>query len=228
MEVEGEMNRNRGILLACLSALLLPGCDDEQNVTAPALSSTCEARPASGPAPLAVSFLLNVSGAEGPITVSISYGDGTSGTNPDTPHSYAAAGSYSAAFDIRTQTQSARCTAPVSVSGGSNPASGNQPPNAVFKSTPAAVGPTISGSSQLDVIFNMCASSDPEGDQLYFLADYDGDEKFDFGGTTGAHCRSDRVYTTGNYTAVMCLYDRDKNGKALHDDICKTYLIVVP
>jgi len=26
----------------------------------------------------------------------------------------------------------------------------------------------------------------------------------------------------------MCLYDRDKNGKALHDDICKTYLIVVP
>ena len=38
----------------------------------------------------------------------------------------------------------------------------------------------------------------------------------------------DRVYTTGSYTAVMCLYDRDKNGKALHDDTCKTYLIVVP
>jgi len=134
------MNRNGGILLACLAVLLLPACDEEQNVAAPTLSSTCEARPASGPAPLAVSFLVNVSGAEGPITVSISYGDGTSGTNPDAPHSYAAAGSYNAAFDIRTQTQSARCTAAVSVSGGSNPASGNQPPNAVFKSTPAAVG----------------------------------------------------------------------------------------
>ena len=36
------------------------------------------------------------------------------------------------------------------------------------------------------------------------------------------------VYTTGNYTAEMCLYDRDKSGKALHDDICKTYVIVVP
>jgi len=221
------MNQNRGILFACLLALLLPACDDE-SVVAPTLSSTCEARPASGPAPLAVSFLLNVSGAEGPITVSISYGDGASGTNPDVPHSYAAAGSYTASFDIRTQTQSARCTAAVSVAGGATPPSGNQPPSAVFKSTPAAVGPTISGTSPLDVIFNMCASSDPEGDQLYFLADYDGDEKFDFGGITGAHCRSNHVYTTGNYTAVMCLYDRDKSGKALHDDICKTYLVVVP
>ena len=221
------MNRNRGILLACLAALLLPACDEESNVAATALSSTCEARPASGPAPLAVTFLLNVSGAEGPITVSISYGDGTSGTNPDVPHSYAAAGTYSAAFDIRTQTQSARCTAPVSVTG-SNPPSGNQPPTAVFKTTPAATGPTITGSSPLDVIFNMCASSDPEGDELYFLNDYDGDGKFDFGGLTGGHCRSDHVYTTGNYTAETCLYDRDKNGKALHDDICKTYVIVVP
>lgn len=228
MEVEGEMNRNRGIVLACLSALLLPGCDDEQNVTAPALSSTCEARPASGPAPLAVSFLLNVSGAEGPITVSISYGDGTSGTNPDTPHSYAAAGSYSAAFDIRTQTQSARCTAPVSVSG-SNPTSGNQPPNAVFKSTPAVSGGKITGpASPLTVSFNMCASSDPEGDELYFLFDFDGDERFDFGGVTGGHCRVDHVYTTGTHEAVNCLYDRDTSRKALHDDICKTYLIVVP
>ena len=74
----------------------------------------------------------------------------------------------------------------------------------------------------------MCASSDPEGDELYFLNDYDGDGKFDFGGITGGHCRSDHVYTTGNYTAEMCLYDRDKNGKALHDDICKTYVIAVP
>jgi len=227
MEVEGEMNRNRGILLACLSALLLPACDEEQNPVAPTLSSTCEARPASGPAPLAVSFLLNVSGAQGATTVTINYGDGQTGTNPDTPHSYAAAGSYTASFEIRTSTQSARCTAPVTVSGGTNP-TGNQPPNAVFKSTPAATGATITGSNPLDVTFNMCASSDPEGDQLYFLADYDGDGKFDFGGLTGGNCRSNHVYTTGNHTAEVCLYDRDKNGKALHDDICKTYLIAVP
>jgi PKD domain-containing protein len=228
MDTEGEMNRNTGIRLVCLAALLLPACDEEQNPTAPALSSTCEARPATGPAPLAVSFLLNISGAQGATTVAINYGDGQTGTNPDVPHSYAAAGSYTASFDVTTSTQSARCTAAVSVSGGTNPAGGNQSPTAVFKSTPAATGPTITGSSPLDVTFNMCASSDPEGDQLYFLADYDGDGKFDFGGVTGGNCRSNHVYTTGNYTAEMCLYDRDKNGKALHDDICKTYLIVVP
>jgi PKD domain-containing protein len=222
------MNRNTGIRLVCLAALLLPACDEEQNPTAPALSSTCEARPATGPAPLAVSFLLNISGAQGATTVAINYGDGQTGTNPDVPHSYAAAGSYTASFDVTTSTQSARCTAAVSVSGGTNPAGGNQSPTAVFKSTPAATGPTITGSSPLDVTFNMCASSDPEGDQLYFLADYDGDGKFDFGGVTGGNCRSNHVYTTGSYTAEMCLYDRDKNGKALHDDICKTYLIVVP
>jgi hypothetical protein len=228
MEVEGEMNRNRGILLACLAALLLPACDDEQNPAAPALSSTCEARPASGPAPLAVSFLLNISGAQGATTVAISYGDGQTGTNPDAPHSYAAAGSYTASFDIRTSTQSARCTTAVSVSGGQTPAGGNQPPTAVFKSTPAAVGPTITGPSPLSVIFNMCASADPEGDELYFLVDFEGDDRFDFGGTTGAHCRVDHVYTSGRYEAVNCLYDRDKSGKALHGDICKNYVIVVP
>jgi hypothetical protein len=227
MEVEGEMNQNRGILLACLAALLLPACDEE-SVVAPTLSSTCEARPASGPAPLAVSFLLNVSGAEGQTTVTISYGDGQTGTNPDAPHSYAAAGSYTASFDIRTPTQSARCTTAVTVSGGQPPAGGNQAPTAVFKSTPAAVGPTITGASPLTVTFNMCQSSDPEGDPLYFLFDFEGDEKFDFGGLTGGNCRVDHVYTTGRYEPVNCLYDRDKNGKALHDDICKTYVVIVP
>jgi hypothetical protein len=221
------MNRNRGLLLVCLPTLLLPACKDQQSVVAPTLASTCEARPASGAAPLAVSFVLNVSGAQGPTTVQISYGDGQTGTNPDTAHSYTAPGTYAVSFDVTTQTQSARCTATVSV--GPGPTSGNQPPTAVFKTTPTASGSTIKGtSSPLDVIFNMCASSDPEGDQLYFLADYDGDGHFDFGGITGAHCRSDHVYTSGTYDAEVCLYDRDKNGKALHDDICKDYIISVP
>ena len=224
------MNRSKGILLACLPVLLLPACQDEKNVVAPTLASTCEARPASGPAPLAVTFLLNVSGAEGPVTVAISYGDGQSGTNPDTPHSYVAAGSYTASFNISTQTQSARCSASVTVTGGSGgPTGGNQAPNAVFKTTPAVSGGKITGpASPLTVSFNMCASSDPEGDELYFLFDFDGDERFDFGGVTGGHCRVDHVYTTGTYEAVNCLYDRDKSKNALHDDICKTYTVVVP
>ena len=221
------MGRPKATLLACLPALLLPACHEDKNVVAPALSATCEARPASGPAPLAVSFLLNVTGAQGPVTVSINYGDGQTGTNPDTAHSYTAPGTYAASFDVTTQTQSSRCTTTVSV--GPGPASGNQPPTAVFKTTPTASGSTIKATaSPVDVIFNMCASSDPEGDELYFLVDFEGDDHFDFGGITGGHCRVDHVYTSGRYEPENCLYDRDKNGKALHDDICKTYVIVVP
>jgi hypothetical protein len=218
----------RSILLAGL-VLALPACNEDKNVVAPALQATCNATPTSGAAPLAVTFQLGISGAAGPTSVAIDYGDGQTGTNPDASHSYAAAGSYTASFSVSTSSQSARCSVAVSVSAGTTPpVGGNQPPHAVFKSTPAVSAGQITGPSPLDVIFNMCASSDPEGDQLYFLFDYDGDGHFDFGGITGAHCRSDHVYTSGTYTAETCLYDRDKDGKPLHDDICKTYVIVVP
>jgi hypothetical protein len=229
MDKEGEMNRNTGIRLACLAALLLPACDEEQNPTAPALSSTCEARPASGPAPLAVSFLLNVSGRQGPTTVAINYGDGQTGTNPDTPHSYAAAGSYTASFDSHArQTQSARCTAPVSVSWRHEPRrAGTSPPNAVFKSTPAATG-RPSRARARSTSPSTCARAATRGRPALLPRGLRRRREVRLRWPHGGNCRSNHVYTTGNYTAEMCLYDRDKNGKALHDDICKTYLIVVP
>ena len=52
----------------------------QRKTTAPSLSVTCSANPGSGTAPLAVSFALNVSGAQGAISVRINYGDGSSGT----------------------------------------------------------------------------------------------------------------------------------------------------
>jgi hypothetical protein len=219
------MNARLARLAACLPALLFPGCQEE-TVLAPALSATCEARPSSGPAPLTVSFLLTVSGAEGPITVAITYGDGQSGTNPDATHTYGAAGSFTASMDVTTSTQSARCSASIAVGGSPAPQGGNQPPTPVFRTTPAAVGSTITGQAPLTVSFNMCASSDPEGDELYFLMDFDGDEKYDFGGITGFHCRADRVYALGTWKPVICLYDMDANRKALHDDICQGYTVV--
>jgi hypothetical protein len=72
----------------------------------------------------------------------------------------------------------------------------------------------------------MCSSSDPEGDELYFLMDFDGDEKFDFGGITGFHCRADHVYALGTWRPEICLYDRDANRKALHDDLCQKFTVV--
>jgi hypothetical protein len=213
------------ILLACLPALALPACQEDQVLT-PALTATCEARPASGTAPLAVSFLLNVAGAEGPLTVAISYGDGASGANPDTPHTYVTGGSYTASFNVSTATQNARCSAAIGVSPGTTPAGENQPPKAVFKTTPAAVGSKITGTAPLSVTFNMCASSDPEDDELFFEMDFDGDEKFDFKGITGFHCRAEHVYAAGTWRPLICVYDRDKKRNALHEDSCQRYTVV--
>lgn len=211
--------------LACLLAFGLAACQEETPTT-PALGATCEARPAAGPAPLVVSFLLGVSGAVGQVSVAVSYGDGQTGSSADAPHTYAAAGSYTASFDVRTPTQSARCSTAVTVTG-SVPSSGsNQPPVAVFKTTPADVGRTITGKAPLVVSFNMCLTSDPEKDELYFLMDFDGDETFDFGGITGYHCRADRTYALGTWKAVNCVHDRDANRIPLHDDTCKAYTIV--
>lgn len=214
--------------LACLLGLAsaLPACQTEQ-VVAPALTATCAANPDSGPAPLRVSFLLDVSGAEGPISVAISYGDGQSGTNPDTPHTYGAAGSYTAAFDVSTATQGARCSAGVSVSQAVPRSVSNKPPDAVFVSDPEPVQSKITGKAPFDVRFDMCASSDPEGDTLYFLFDFEGDGKYDFKGLTGAHCRADKSYAVGTWVPKLCVQDRDADNQAIHDqDVCTSFVVV--
>jgi PKD repeat protein len=224
------MTRGPVVSLAVTALLTAagPACQKDHTVTAPALGATCEARPASGEAPLVVSFLLSVSGAEGPFRVAVSYGDGANGSDPDVAHTYASGGAYTASFTVSTATQSARCSTAVTVQPGTpSPPSSNRPPTAVFKSTPGAAGSTITGAAPLAVRFNMCASMDPEGDRLYFIHDFDGDGKIDWAGTTGAHCRADHVYAAGTWKARNCLHDTDANGEALHDDQCKTYTVVV-
>jgi hypothetical protein len=219
------MARTASTVFVCVLALALPACNDEETPAAPTLAATCEARPATGPAPLAVSFLLNIAGAEGATTVAITYGDGQSGTNPDAPHTYATGGSYTASFNVSTATQSARCTTTVTVTGTGSPTGGNQPPVAVFKVSPGEVGGRIRGQAPFTVNFNMCASSDPEDDELYFLMDFEGDERFDFGGITGFHCRADHTYAVGTWKPVICVHDRNAARQPLHDDTCATYTI---
>ncbi len=213
-------------LVCVLGLSVLPACDDE-NPAGPALSATCEARPSSGAAPLAVNFVLNISGAEGATTVAIAYGDGQSGTNPDAPHTYTAAGSDTASFDVSTAAQqTARCSTVVSVTGGTGaPTGGNQPPKPVFRVSPGEVDGRIKGQAPFTVRFDMCATSDPEDDELYFLMDFEGDERFDFGGITGFHCRAEHTYAVGTYKPVVCVHDRNAARVPLHDDICATYSI---
>lgn len=219
------MGRRSFAAAGLLIAAALPGCR-KQTVTQPTLSASCEAQPASGAAPLAVAFLVSVAGAEGAFTVAVDYGDGTNGSNPDLPHTYASAGSYTASFTITTAGQSARCAAAVTVTTASPASTGNRPPLAVFKTTPAAAGSKITGKAPLTVRFNMCASSDPDGDGLYFLMDFDGNGKFDSGGVTGAACRQDHTYATvGTWAPEVCLHDIGPDRVALHDDQCKTYVV---
>jgi hypothetical protein len=128
--------------------------------------------------------VVGVTGAEGPAAVSIAYGDGSSGTNPDAPHTYAAAGTYVASFAVTTSTQSARCSATVTVEAPAPPA--NQPPSLVAKTTPSAG---------------------------YFLFDFDGDGRYDAGGSSGANCRKDWTYNVGTWKPEVCVHDRDAAGK---------------
>ena len=210
---------------ACLPVAVLPACH-EHNVTAPTLQATCEAQPGSGPAPLPVAFALSVAGASGAFTVSINYGDGSTGSDPAAKHTYIASGIYVASFDVTTATQSARCSATVSVASGTQPAPVvDQPPVAVFKTVPEARQDSLSGTAPFTVRFNMCATSDPESDVLWFRMDFDGDGGWDSVGTTGAHCRKDFTYAAGTYHARICVHDIGPNGEQLHDDQCKTYQV---
>jgi len=104
-----------------LASVTGPGCDHSPTNQAapPALTIECAALPASGPAPLSVAFGLDVKNAVGTFRVSLSYGDGTEGTDPDARHVYSAAGSYVASITV-TLDPSRRQTVP-----SSSPASGS-------------------------------------------------------------------------------------------------------
>ena len=214
-------------LAAVLAALAGAGvgCDKTETVTAPALSASCAANPSSGVAPLNVSFTLNVSGAQGPFTVAVSYGDGTSGADPDQPHVFAAAGTYTASFTVTAAGQSARCAATVIV-GAPPPPPPNLPPVAVFKTDPDPAGGVISGPAPFSVRFNLCASHDPELDPRWFTMDFDGDGQNEINGQTGAHCRRTHVYSAGTWRPRVCVTDVDSARVPLHPYQCKRYTVV--
>jgi hypothetical protein len=213
--------------VAGLALVALPGCQKEEPTT-PALTAACSAQPASGSAPLQVHFLLAVSGAEGTYAVEVSYGDGASGSDPDLPHTYLAAGVYTASFAVSTESQSARCAATVTVNGPAPSPSptGNQPPSPVFKTTPSASNDTITGPAPFLVGLNMCLTSDPENDWLFFSMDFDGDGKWDSRGPFGGNCRRGPVYAAGTYHATLCVHDIDHDRAPLHEDQCHTFTVI--
>ena len=214
-----------------------------ENPVAPGLSATCSAAPSSGPAPLEVRYALNVAGAQGRFEVEIQYGDGTRGTDVTAAHTYAAPGSYTAAFDVRTATQSALCSTVVRVDSAAptvaptsrpipspTPGGPNQAPDAVFRTTPA-VDETgeIRGRSSLAVELNMCRTVDPERDALNFTMDFEGDGSVEVSGRTGGDCRRSRTYGVGTYQPRICVTDVDEGLAPRHPYQCRSYTVrVVP
>jgi hypothetical protein len=184
-----------------------------------------------------VSFSLNVAGAEGAFGVRIDYGDGASGTEIGPSHTYTNAGSYTAGFTVNTQTQSALCTTPVRVDAPPppptpTPSGPNQAPIAVFDTNPdsdASGRFTGSTALTLTISFNMCRSSDPEGDPLFFRMDLDGDGRFEEEGTSGADCRHTHDYdVAGTYVPRVCMTDLNPSSRApAHPFQCHDYVVEV-
>jgi PKD repeat protein len=206
-------------------------CNEGDTITAPALSATCSATPSEGSAPLEVAFTLGVSGAEGSLSVQVSYGDGSTGSDPDAQHTYEEAGLYTASFTVTTPTQSARCATTLEVGPGAATATeedsdGNLPPVITYKTTPNAKDNRIDGTAPLKVRFNICLTHDPEGDTLYFVMDLNNDGKLDEVGTTGGSCRGDWTYAVGTWTAKVCVTDLDDEGARLHPMECRRYKVV--
>lgn len=115
------------------------------------------------------------------------------------------------------------------------PPTGNQPPVAVFHTRPEADRRgLIRGRSPLKITFNMCASSDPDGDELVFTHDFDGDGVVDLRGSTGSQCRFTFTYVftetvrTQVFRPTECVVDRDRaTGVNLHDKQCASFLVEV-
>ena len=195
-----------------LAAVAWPACNGSSTTTATAaLAIECAAIPAAGPAPLSVAFGLDVKNAVGSFSVSLSYGDGASGTDPDARHVYSAAGSYVASITVTAGAETARCSLPIAVAAAPAPSptpeAENHWPDPFFRTNPPAVNGAITGKAPLFVRFNLCQSQDQDGDGLFYRFDLDGNGVYEFVGTTGADCSKETTYAVGTRTVSVCVTD---------------------
>jgi PKD domain len=186
-------------LAVALLGLIHTSCGDDGSATSPtggSISLTCSVSPGEGPALLIVSLAVEVTPFV-PTSVFINYGDGTSGNNPNAPHVYAAAGTYSVAVTATSATETLSCQSRVSVSA-PLPGPPNSAPIPSFRTDP---NPPV-GPAPLDLGINLCQTVDPDGDRMTF--------HFDFGDgvrSTPGVCRARHVYSRGTYTAKACVTD---------------------
>jgi hypothetical protein len=228
--------RARGGVALVAAATLGPACQETTTEPTAPLAIQCSAVPAAGPAPLDVGFALSIQNALAGVTVAVSYGDGTQGSDPDVRHVYSAAGEYAASITVTSGGQTARCAIPISVAPAPapqpTPRAKNEPPDAVFRTTPATASGVLTGTAPFRVNYNMCTTVDPDGDRLLFRMDLDGDGAFEYRGSSGADCRHEATYAVGTRTTTLCVADVDcpswplcEDYQPLHSFQCRSYTV---
>jgi len=115
--------------------------------------------------------------------------------------------------------------------------SGNRPPLASFgvRPEPDRNGKgVIRGKSPFTVHFNMCASSDPDGDEVLYTHDFDGDGVDERKGFGGDDCRRSFIYIftatikSQRFEPRQCLTDVDaRTGERLHPKQCRSWVVEV-
>jgi PKD repeat protein len=158
----------------------------------PAMTAQATARRTSGPAPLSVDFVPNVTAdaSEVPFTYSWTFGDGGTSTIALPSHTYSTAGTYSAAVTVSGAKGGTAQSAPVTITvtgGGGTPLSASASAN------------KASGAAPLTVAFTGSASG---GTSPYTYS-------WEFGdGSTGTGASTSHTYdTAGTYSAVLTVAD---------------------
>jgi hypothetical protein len=111
----------------------------------------------------------------------------------------------------------------------------NQPPVPAFAIDPQPDGNGVvraiaKAPGSFLVHFNMCNTSDPEGDKLLFVFDFVGDGSQMRVGSTGNECRQDYVYAHAatwveTVNARTCVVDLDEKGQERREQECRTYTV---
>lgn len=110
----------------------------------------------------------------------------------------------------------------------------NRVPSVRFLTNPEpTVGFNFVAKGSLTIHFNMCQSSDPDGDDITFRMDLDGNGSFEVDGPTGADCRRSYTYrwtsgpTTTSWDPKICATDLLSSLSPAHPYQCKTFNVKV-
>ena len=162
-------------------------CSQAITVTQTSIVLTCDANPASGVAPLTVTFTVTATGAPSTYSFLWDFGDGTTSVVQNPTHEYATPGLYHASVTVKSGGQTAQCQKDVS---------------ATQLLTIGCNASLTSGTPPLQVNFTSWAAG---GTGIYSFS-------WDFGdGTSGTGAYAIHTYTqAGNYTATVTVTSGDQ------------------